>query len=281
MVESEIFVPLGGLPPAEHVMLEDAQIDQALVEVQLAGSGATELSDEQGLALRQVLASRLDLVRFQQAQEQQLQFALGPTGPVPSPVELRKRGWQFDSVESGLNVVIMPDKLLVQTSQYTRWSESLRMPLAECLNAIKEIMPPTILQRIGVRYINRLTKKGASSPVAWKGLVSDPLLGALNHEFFGPLLGSSQQQIDLTLGKEQGAILRHGAFRDPANRGGYSYLLDIDVYDTRASHFDVDDVASRATILNRTAFSIFTQSITPEFFKLLSPQPLPPVNEAG
>jgi uncharacterized protein (TIGR04255 family) len=137
------------------------------------------------------------------------------------------------------------------------------------LGVAAEVIAPVGVARIGLRYIDRFTDREARTPAAWRGRIHDSLLGAVCHPAFGAVVESAQQQVELSLEPSAGAILRHGPFRDPAEGGAVSYLLDIDVFDSEPRVFDVAAVIARTQVLNRTAFSLFQSSLSAEYLHQL------------
>jgi hypothetical protein len=87
------------------------------------------------------------------------------------------------------------------------------------------------------------------------------MLGPLSHDFFAPLVIGAQQQIELALSGTRRAVLRHGPFTDGSLHGAISYLLDIDVFDSNSSAFDVNSVLAVADELNLAALTLFQASI--------------------
>jgi uncharacterized protein (TIGR04255 family) len=270
MTQAPTTAPLGGLPAAKRVLLDGAQIELAALEIRYAGE-IDSLDVTLGLALKERLAPKLDLFRLQPAEEHQWQIEVGTSGPGPGSFETRTRGWQLFAPDNALSVSIFPDKLVIQTPKYARWSQSLQAPLSIILEAITEVIHPDLTQRVGLRYINRLVDPEARRPADWMGRIESSVLGPVVHDTLGGLVSGIQQQIELTLGREQGALLRHGAFRDIAIQGAYSYLLDIDVYDVSTVKFEAESISSIATVLNRTAFSLFQQMITTEYLESMNP----------
>lgn len=270
---------LGGLPAARRVALSAHKIELATVEVRFV-SETEAMTPEAGLQLRQLMPEALGLVRLQAAQEQQLQFSFGPGGALGGQTEARARGWQLFTPDNGLAVTVFADKLLVQTPRYARWRDSLLQPLAAVLAAVTAVQGPQLVERVGLRYINRLTDESAESVQTWSGRVRDEFLGPSLHPVFGPKVTQAQQQIELALEDEAGAIVRHGPFRDLASRNSVSYLLDIDAFDQSARRFAEEEICAVATNLNRTAFSIFQLILTDEYLQTMDPVEINDLEEA-
>jgi uncharacterized protein (TIGR04255 family) len=271
--QGDVERPLGGLPVTERELLRRAQIDVALIEVRYSAD-RNDIPSEQGVEIRNILEDAgLALPRIQPAQKQQIALNFTPTGAA-SQVEIQSRGWQMISSDEHLVITIMPDAIAIQTTNYHRWSESIRPPLEALLVAIGKIFSPDLLHRIGLRYVNRLVDAEATTTAAWATRISPPFVGAISDPNLGPLLSATQQQLDLSLGDGRAALIRHGAFRDTAVGSSFSYLVDIDVFLAQSSDFSPDQVLTEARQLNITALSLFQQVVTPEYRAQMYPVPL-------
>ncbi len=272
--------PLGGLPATERVLLGRAQLEVALLEVRYSAS-RDSVSSADGLALRGLLSEAgVELPHLQPAQQHQVALNLMPAGPT-SEIEVRGRGWQMTSADGSLVVTVMPDTVSVQTTQYERWSRSLLPQMEALLRAIEKTLEPELLHRVGLRYVNRLIDDDAETPQAWIGRIKPAVIGPVADPVFGPRMASAQQQLELDLGEAAGALVRHGAFKDPAARGACSYLIDTDVFSTKSQRFDVAGILEVARTLNITALSLFQQIVTPEYRAQMQPLKPDAVGEAA
>jgi uncharacterized protein (TIGR04255 family) len=261
---SEQDIPLDGLPAADPVLLANAPLELAIAEVRFVDAGRDITVDDALAIQRAVAAAGWALDRFEPATQQTLQLTVSPTGAAPQ-VQEQARGWRYFTADDSTQLTVLPGLVAVQTSAYERWSVSLRPLLAGVLRGLEASVTPTLVQRIGLRYIDRFVDRAADQPTAWLGRLSDALLGPLADSVIGPRLASAQQQLEIRLGAEHGALLRHGPFRDGAAAGKVSYLLDIDVFDTRTAAFEPDAVIQRAERLNRTALALFQTAVTAEY----------------
>jgi uncharacterized protein (TIGR04255 family) len=271
--------PLGGLPPAEPVLLAQSQLEVALVEVRFSGLRDAVTTNEV-LGLRQLLADAgLELPRMQATQQQQIAVAVTPGGDVTPELEVRASGWQLASDDGHLVATVLPNMVAVQSTHYERWSTSLSPTLQTLVAAVGATLEPELVHRVGVRYVNRLTLPDAVTPAAWTGSINPKVLGPLTDDVLGATIAGSQQQLELKLGDAHGALVRHGAFADGAIGGRYSYLVDIDVFDQTTARFDVSAIAETSRTLNRTALSLFQLIVTPAYRD--SMQPYAALGEAG
>lgn len=264
-----IDAPYGGLPPAQRTILRAHHIELAVAEVRFGG--AQPITAHHGLALRDAAAKAgLALPVVEESQRQDVAFTVGPHGPATS--HNIDNGWLLTTADRSVAITIFSDLLIVQHTRYTRFSESLRPALEAILPAVAQQLSPVFVQRIGLRYINRLNDSNAYSTTAWRGRITPAVLGVLEHDVLGGTVTATQQQIELGL-DDAGALIRHGAFRDAGTEGPYSYLLDIDVFNTTTDRFDAGRTVSLARKLNRTALALFHQIVLSEYRDTMGPYP--------
>jgi uncharacterized protein (TIGR04255 family) len=259
--------PYGGLPWAERTLLRRHHIELAVAEVRFGG--AEPLTAEHGLALREAAErAGFALPHVEETQRQDVAFTLTPHGPATT--QQVDRGWLLTSGDRSATVTIFHDVLIVQHSRYTRFRDSLRLALEAMLPALQTHLAPAFVQRVGLRYVNRLSDPEATHPTAWRGRITPTVLGVIEHDILGGAVASTQQQIELAL-EDAGALIRHGTFRDAAAQGGYSYLLDIDVFTSGTERFDPLRTVQLARKLNRTALTLFQQVVLSDYRDTMQP----------
>lgn len=265
--------PLAGLPLTEGLLLDASPVEVAIAEVRFGGS-TTGITSEHAIKIQAMAHDRgVPLTSIQPAQQQELMMQLMGAG-APSPqVTIRAQGWQFASEDKSLVATVMPDSVIVQVTKYERWSQSLGHPLEVLLDSVRDLLSPELTFRLGLRYINRLVDKAAISPKAWEGRIRNSLLGPILDPVFTEMVISANQQLELSFGGGLGATIRHGAFRDGANHNSYSYLLDLDVFDSSTAAFEASAIISHLTQMNRSALSMFEQATTAEYRATLKPRP--------
>lgn len=247
----------GGAP----FVLASPQIEVALAEFRFSPL-QREISAEDALAIRAALRSAgTDLETVQPAAAHELSLAMTPAG-VQSSTVAEAHGWQISDTAHRTVVTILPASVSVQTSQYERWSRSLRPVLAALVVAVHDVLAPHLRTRVGLRYVNRLADPEARSAGHWTDRIDPRLLGPLSDRAFADRVTGSQQQLDLTDGTGRGQTLRHGCFRDAATRNAFSYLLDIDAYDTTTEPFGAGEVLGVTEELNRVAAATFRNALT-------------------
>jgi uncharacterized protein (TIGR04255 family) len=266
---SEDTSPLGGLPPANRTLLAVPPIDLAIAEVRFSGSGAA-LPVDAGLQLFERLNSRgFDLAKAEQTRQQRIQINV-QAGLAPTHVlDQGEQGWLLPSTDGTYQVTLMPSSFVFQASKYHRWSVTMRPRLAVLLDVVRELLDPAFVTRLGLRYVDRFVDRDANGPLSWKDRMADSFTGPEHDSVIGPMLRSSQQQIELDFGESKGALVRHGPFTDPAAGGATSYILDIDVFDNAPQRFEAASLVEDIEVLNRTAASLFQLSLKREYLESL------------
>jgi len=258
--------PLGGLPLGERVLYQDARLDLAVLEVRF--SAATEpISDHQAEAFREVLQQNgFYADRVVPASQSEFRVDVSQGNQIASVTETH--GWEYRRSDDQA-VMFWPTSIAVQAGRgYERWSTSLKPPLSAALGAVQALLGPAMVQRTGVRYINRLPHR-TDSEAAWEGRIDPSLLGPMHHPVLGSSIRGAQQQLDLDLGAGYGASIRHGI--QPSDNLASDYLLDIDVFDLTTAAFAIESILFIAQRLNRTAMAIFQQCVTKKLHDEMQP----------
>ena len=260
-------IPLGGLPPADPTLLGNAPLEVAVVEIRYSAP-VGEIAPEAAAALRDDLVANtgVDYPSIQPTVQQQMRIDFGANGV--SQVAAESRGWQIVSADGSGHITFMPDILIVQVNRYERWRTSMKGPLTVLLESLEKLLRPSLVHRIGLRYVDRFHDSGFESAAAWRGRIDDTLLGPVLNRAFGDSVRGAQQQVEIRLDDHHGALLRHGPIRDDAGKC-VQYLLDTDVFRHSSFTFDVREVVVSAERLNRTALSLFQSSVTETYLKEL------------
>lgn len=266
---SEETGPLAGLPPADRTLLVRPPLELAILEVRFRAESA-DVAPEVALQARDRLAGLgHSYARMEEAQEGRIEIQMQPGAAPMSQVQQVARGWQLHATDGTGHITLLPGSVALQTTRYERWSRTLKPVLEALMTVTEELLAPALVERIGLRYVDRFTDPEARTPASWRKRIHPDLLGAVLHPVFGQHVRGAQQQLELSLGPAQGALLRHGPFLDLAVSGAISYLVDIDVYDAEASRFRSADLVTRAEVLNRTAASLFQATVTPDYLRTL------------
>ena len=264
----------GGLPvttsaiaSGERFILARPTIEVAAAEIRLTSSlGAA--AEELALSLRDALRSTgLAFKVMNPAARQEVAVSMSPTGG-QAVQGTSVQGWVFND-EAQMQITWLPDLLLVQSSSYTHFSDTLKPVLEVALTWLDENAHVQLRTRAGLRYVNRLVDEAATAPRAWRGRVQDWLLGPVIAGAWAERVEQAHQQLHLRNADSTSSALRHGPFRDAAARNSFSYLLDLDVFDASTEPFAASSALELLTRLNHTAATLFRETLTPEFLEQL------------
>jgi uncharacterized protein (TIGR04255 family) len=268
-------LPLGGLPRASRIKFDRTHMEAAVAEVRFV-SEQVSLDRSVAAHVWEALGPNL-FPMFEPSRQVLANIELGPDGAeVPSQRFLD--GWLLATVDGDTAVTLLPTGVVVQTRKYHRYSTSLGEPLAKVLAAFTEATGLAHIQRLGLRYVNRLTDQAATSPQHWHDHVREQFRGPLE----GPLGGlviNVHQQAEFRLDATTGARVQTGAFEDQnlaSPEPLYSYLIDLDVFREQASTYDPLSCSDQVRQLNRTALSVFGLVLTDQYLSDLGPVAVPP-----
>lgn len=177
-------------------------------------------------------------------------------------------GWHLRSEDGGWTVVVMPGHVSLETTRYTTWSD-FRPRLAAVVDAVAAVARPTMEQRLGLRYVDRIKDLGVHQPAEWREWIAPEVLGPALHLTIGERVRSTRQQIDLDLGQSRRCVLRHGTVAEPGEEE-QAYLLDFDVYRQQARRFSAADVMKTIEGFHEAADALFQLVITEALMKHLA-----------
>ncbi|WP_205787221.1 TIGR04255 family protein [Specibacter cremeus] len=260
-------LPLGDLPSVDNTLLSNAPLEVAICEVRFT-SARTEVRAETAARIRDVLVETMgiDFPSIQVATQGTMQINLNAGAPSWSGDQTT--GWQVASTDGQHSATVFPGSVIWQVGAYERWSVSMRAPLKVLLNSLAADQPPSLVQRVGLRYVDRFVDPACHALGDWSGKIDTTLLGPVGNKVFGSKVRGAQQQIEIALDGRHGAILRHGPIPDQETKS-VNYLLDIDIFANAAVSFDVIGVLDTAERLNRTALSLFQACVSAEYLRTL------------
>lgn len=268
-------LPLGDLKQqASSIRLERTHVEAAVAEVRFV-SDRTELDQSVAAAVLDALGSEAYPVFEPTAQfSATVEFTPGG-GTVPS--QERIDGWLLATSDRATVITLLPSSVVVQTRTYERYSVSLGHPMEKMLAAFTAASGADRIQRLGLRYVNRLTDTAATKPAFWHDHVRTPFAGPLQGEL-GALVTNTHQQVEFSLDDTAGARVQSGVFEDQGASDEllYSYLIDLDVFREQTSLFDPERCSNELRQLNRTALALFANVLTDQYLTDLGPVPVAP-----
>jgi uncharacterized protein (TIGR04255 family) len=258
--------PLGGLEGLARVRLERTHLEAAVAEVRFV-AGRPAVSEADAAAVWEGLGSETFPI-FEPHVQNTVNMTITPQGAVQQ--HETEQGWVLASADRVTAITLLPARVVVQTRAYDRYNTSLGTPLARVLSLFTQVTGASVIQRLGLRYINRLTDQAATHPQFWCEHVREPYAGPLNGPV-GHLVLGQHQQTQLRLDDTAGARIQSGVFQEPGPHPRFSFLADLDVYREQASSYDADVCANQVRQLNRTALALFAMILSEQYLSDLGP----------
>ncbi len=263
----EFDVPLGGLDPVSHVKFERTHLEGAAAEVRLLPV-KPELSEADVVRVWEGLGGGVVLPIFERQTMNLLSLTVTPNGH--QQTQENQVGWVLATADRSLSITVYASLVAVQTTLYDHYRVSLGDRLRQVLALSVEATGASVVNRVGLRFINRLQDPGAGSPQFWTQHIQPAFAGPMT-ESLAPLVEASHQQTQLRLGDTAAARIISGVLREESPSPRYSFLVDLDVFDEGARPYDADVCANVARQLNRTALSLFAHVVAPSHLAELGP----------
>lgn len=186
----------------------------------------------------------------------------------PNVRETKTSGWRLTSSDGAWVVTLMPDNFSLETSAYTTWTADFAPRLDALIDAVSAHIGPTLEQRIGLRYVDRITELGLTELAAWQPYLRPELLGLVVHPELGPGVRGYQHQVLIDLADEVHAGLRHGPVKEPG-KDVIDYQLDYDIFRQGGRAFEVDAIKAAAAQFNVYALQLFQATISDQLLEEL------------
>lgn len=191
------------------------------------------------------------------SQEQQLGLTFGAQGMAQIPATAI---WRFNELNGPWSVALARDFVTLETQSYRRY-EDFRSCLEEILDMLSEL-DVQVRERIGLRYVNRLSHAETKRVSGWKRFIRDELLGVVGGEELGDDVVQALEQIRLR--EPDGLMVVHHGYlsEEAAGSVGAHYLIDIDCFDERPVKFDRGETLALIDSYHERLKNFFEISIT-------------------
>lgn len=279
---------ISDLPSPDHARLANAPLEVVVWQLQFA-----EPTDVSGARVGQQVADALSAggrghVRLTRINAPTVTFAVGgaggppmPGGPIAGlplpgvqlgqPGGLASGGWQIRAEE--LVATVNQAGLTIETTAYDVW-DSFRASIVAILDGFASAAPQTLgEQRLGLRFIDRISRPEVSRVADWAGWIEPWLLGPVTHPQIGEAIAASAQQIDCDAGNGLNLTLRQRAFVDPERRNRHTMILDLDAFREGYRAFEREAVLTATDALSDISHRVFRAAITDQLYDALREEP--------
>ena len=254
--------PLFGIVP-ERIRLSRAQIAYVIAQVQFPA--ILRIRDESFIVEFQ---DRIRKVYPFVDRVEAVSIVLPGNAPETGGVEVH---WNFSSVDKKWRVVLGANAITLETKDYHGHTDFIER-FGFILNALYDTIQPTVMTRIGYRYVNRLQDPADLEDIAL--LVRENLVGLADAQIRENVVQSIAQS---NCRAKEGTLVVHWGILPPQTAVSdlmdridtSSWILDVDAYmqPVQEDGFVVGKALTALEELSNRAYAFFRWAITDEFLK--------------
>jgi uncharacterized protein (TIGR04255 family) len=254
--------PLTG-PIASEIPLPDAPLVRVIAQVKFPPVMAILQPDFIGPFQEAIRATYTDLSRID-IPNPEIQTALH--GGVPQRI---LGPWRFQTPEEGWMVSLAHDFVALEATTYSSRADFMNR-LREILVALETHVGPRTVERIGVRYVDRLNEDCLNDIAT---LVRPEVLGLTAHPHLGSLALSITESVFALDGCQltsRWGLVPANATYDPGAvepRPVPSWVLDLDMFRIESRRFSVDEAISDANAFSERIYTVFRWAVTDRFLE--------------
>lgn len=257
---SAIEDPFTELPPRE-VPLTNAPLVRVIAQVRFPEILAVEQ--------REFVASFQEAIRATYPVLRQEQTQAVVVGPANAVQVKPQTAWRFADVEGKWRVSLTPEFLALETTQYTSRSDFFSR-LHFLVAALDEHIEPKVVDRLGVRYIDRITGSVIDDIASLvrpevRGIAGTAISAHASHFLAETMFNLPDARVVARWGQlPPGATLDPAAIEPAPEK---SWILDIDMSSVASIPFAVDRVVEVARQYAERVYTFFRWAVTDEFLR--------------
>jgi uncharacterized protein (TIGR04255 family) len=254
--------PLNEPPPVE-IPLPNAPLVRVIAQVRFPIIASIEKHDFIA-PFQEALRDTYPVLRFERAGALQI----GPQGIASSPSQ---GSWRFNDLDEQWRVSLAPDFIALETTSYSSRNDFLER-LQGALAPLSEHIGPKLVDRLGVRYIDRVLGEAIEDIAKLVraeivGVLAEPMKAYVQHALSESLFtvpGTNAQ-----LRARWGQIPPQGTV-DPAAIEPVttpSWILDLDMFSVTPLQFDTEALVAEARTYAERIYTFFRWAVTKEFLR--------------
>jgi len=252
--------PATAAPPAE-VPLKSAPLVRVIAQVKFPLVVAIEQRDFVA-PFQEEVRSFFPRLR----QEQAVGFVLGPGGLMQAP---QQKVWRFSDEADRWRLSLAPDFLTLETTSYSSRSDFVNR-LRKVVSVLESRVQPKILDRLGVRYIDRISGDAINDIESLvrpevRGLTGTPAATNLHYMLTESVFKIGEAKLLAKWGQlPEGATTDPSAIEPSPMR---SWILDLDMFKDTSGPFSVESVIDDVERFAERIYTFFRWAVQPEFLK--------------
>lgn len=255
-------VPFGPAPVSE-IPLPDAPLETVVAQVRFQPILLIEQSTHVA-PFQEALRHRYPGLR----KENEVSLKISSKGVEQS--EGTATVWRFDDTQGEWEVALGANFLSLVTRKYTSRKDFVSR-FIEALTALSVHIAPGPVERLGVRYVDRISGEQLRS---LPRLVRPELLGILWADLGEGECEQSISASSFVLDDGSAMTARWGLLKAHSTFDTFiapvpspSWILDIDIYSTGTMAFDPIAIAAKAELFARRVYDFFRWAVQPEFLE--------------
>jgi uncharacterized protein (TIGR04255 family) len=199
--------------------------------------------------------------------EQTAAFMLGPAGVGSVPTQA---AWRFSSQDGAWRLTLTSDFLTLETTHYDSRKDFLGR-IGRALRSLEAHVHPAQVDRLGVRYIDRITGEALKAietlvKAEVRGIAGSVLSKHMQHAVTEAAFNTEDSQLLARWGH-----LPPNGTVDPMAIEPISvpsWILDLDMFSTTSCPFDVPRVLEKSAQYAERIYSMFRWAVSDEFLRL-------------
>ena len=256
------------LPEVDDRIAARCTVGMAICQVRFdqqpsVGSGPTALAFQEKLGGAEGLYPKIEEAEG----ANRLVMGIGPGRPIAETSRIS--GWNLSSTDEQWSIALLPGNMGLQSDKYDGW-EDFRQRLATALEALRDIVGPSLEQRLGLRFVDVIPGKklDMTSPADWERYISSEFLGASLSPAIGSAIRFSFQQAVIDLSDGVICNLRTGPGA-PNDDGSVDFGIDCDLYREGGRPFDLATILSTVGTFKEQADAVIQSVLAPALFDKL------------
>lgn len=263
MAKTQVESPFGATP-VEHIPLRAAPLARVVAQVRFPRLSTLALSDHSATQFAETLRENYPILH----EQREVTITITPEGVDQQPIG--DRYWQLRSADGQWQVSLGLNFLAMDTAGYTS-SDDFLARFEHAWRALVDVANPPYLERVGWRYINRITDESVLACL--DRLVRPEILGGIPAVLgTDVLLTQGISEFIYAMDEVNGlqarwGIVPGGVAIDPtmAPVPQPSWLLDLDAFRTGRIETPPESVRTQLHEMGERAYQYFRWVVTPEF----------------
>ena len=260
------FDPLVARAPA-GVPLKDAPLVRVIAQLRFPEILSVEQRDFVA-PFQEAIRATYPVLR----QEQTQGIMVGPGGVTPAKPQV---AWRFSDADGHWRVSLTPEFLALETTKYTSRGDFFQR-LKSLAEALDEHFEPGQLDRLGVRYIDRVTGAAVDDIAKLVRPEVRGITGTIAAAHALHAMSESMFEADSARVLARWGYLPPGATVDPAAiepSSEKSWILDLDMFSAAPMPFNVNQVLAEAQRFAERLYTLFRWAVTDEFLRRYGGEP--------